>query len=119
MSDINPDKMTEMQPWMQIYGQWMWHADAEICGNRVALEALRDAIDKCLKQSKDQAAMAFASDGEGYEIKVRIRTNSDLERMPSHYMSSAANPGIREYEERLERENSELKTKLYKAGIAA
>lgn len=64
MSDI--DNM----PWIHVYGQYMYHSEAVIRGTAPALTALRDAIDSALKGGEAEANV-FATDGEGYEIKVQ------------------------------------------------
>ena len=88
-------KMTEEEcrngPWMHIYGQPMWHADAAIMGTRAALSALRDAIDKALATGMESRMEAFASDGEGYHVIVSIRSMDGLESEPLPYTESYAN----------------------------
>lgn len=54
---------------LHIYGQYQWHDTATIRGNRLALTALRDALDLALAKTESEAKV-FATDGEGYGIKV-------------------------------------------------
>lgn len=69
MSDL--DKMWEGADvaFLHIYGQYQWHHPATIKGNRLALTALRDAIDAALSGRHGQASV-FATDGEGYSVDV-------------------------------------------------
>ncbi len=60
-------------PLVHVYGQFTYHDDAVIRGNRNGLTALRDAIDRALA-GIDDAAEVFANDGEGYRIVV-MRTS--------------------------------------------
>ena len=54
---------------LHIYAQEAWHDDAFIVGNRLGLEALRDAISEALEKGRARAD-AYVTDGEGYEIKI-------------------------------------------------
>ena len=59
---------------LNIYGQESWHTEARIIGNTEGLTELRDTINNAL-QSKSKAKTLereplFASDGEGYSVKV-------------------------------------------------
>ena len=66
---------------LNIYGQWYWHTEARIIGNREGLEALRQTIDDALTIVVDEASTKqdpeplFASDGEGYEVIVEIHND--------------------------------------------
>ena len=69
--------VTWKQRILNIYGQEYWHTEAKIVGSKEALEALKEAIDRAIKNSKsvlgggitiDKAL--FASDGEGYELEL-------------------------------------------------
>jgi len=62
---------------LNIYGQEFWHSEAKIAGNKEALKALREAIDRAIKNDKsvlgagekvDEAL--FANDGEGYALEI-------------------------------------------------
>ncbi|MGN6099851.1 MAG: hypothetical protein ACTHOR_01780 [Devosia sp.] len=67
-------------PLLHIYGQPAYHAPAMICGNRLALIALRDALSQAIEHGTG-AAQLFASDGEGYEVKIgRVSTMKALGR---------------------------------------
>ena len=64
---------------LNIYGQYAWHTEAKIVGNKEALVALQSAIAKALahgramlgsERSGHDTKPLFASDGEGYELEV-------------------------------------------------
>ena len=60
---------------LNIYGQWAWHTEARIIGNREGLVALRQAIDEVLKGdviTAKQKTGIYASDGEGYEVIIEL-----------------------------------------------
>lgn len=61
-------------PWMHVYPQYFPHSEAMIRGNREALEALRDALNDAINTGEAEASV-FASDGEGYGVKI-YRTNT-------------------------------------------
>lgn len=61
---------------LHIYGQTYNHDHAFIVGNKEALESLRDAIQAAL-DGKTTECVAFAADGEGYEVKV-YQEDSDV-----------------------------------------
>lgn len=62
------DEDTPM-PICHIYGQGMWHGDAFIVANRMALEEMRDAIDIALKYGETRATLS-QSDNEGYDLFI-------------------------------------------------
>jgi hypothetical protein len=65
-------------PWLHIRPQHWNHDPAEIVGTPSGLSALREAIDDAL-ETRDGERDVFASDGEGYGVKVRCsRTLSGL-----------------------------------------
>ena len=55
---------------LHVYPQEQWHDDAFIVGNRLGLEALRDAISEALLGKGRAKTDAYVTDGEGYEIKI-------------------------------------------------
>lgn len=57
-------------PLLHVYGQFAWHDDVFIIGNRQALEALWEAIGKALEQGQGKTGDVFAADGEGYGVVV-------------------------------------------------
>lgn len=59
----------EVDAFLHVYGQYMWHDDALIKGTRSALLLLREAIDDALATSAGERTV-FATDGEGYAVKV-------------------------------------------------
>ena len=59
---------------LHVYGQPFEHGDAQIVGNREALEDLRDTINTAIltgqaKTGSDGQCL-FASDGEGYDLRI-------------------------------------------------
>lgn len=60
----------EPTAWLHIKSQTRWHGEAEIIGTRHALQTLADAIHTALESGKSEIE-AFASDGEGYELRIR------------------------------------------------
>jgi hypothetical protein len=80
-------------PWLHIYAQYQWHDEATIEGTRRALVNLRDAIDRALSERRDAESEAFAADGEGYRVKVKIRSYEFLSKVPLPYTADhAASP---------------------------
>ena len=76
--------MSEDVPWMQIYGQTYWHQPAKIYGNDLALKVLRNALNKAIETGKAEI-VAFASDGEGYELSIHSVSQEELDQLPLHY----------------------------------
>jgi hypothetical protein len=62
-----------MVPVLHIHAQQFWHGDAQIIGNRVALEALKSAIERALANGEADAGEMYVADGEGYTVCVRLR----------------------------------------------
>lgn len=75
-------------PLLHIYGQHSPHDEVFITGNRVALIALRDAIEHALNNQQPQLTGVFAADGEGYEVHVIPRTDKAIceTGMPYEYL---------------------------------
>ncbi len=76
-------------PQVHIYGQPSWHDNAHVIGNRAGLEALRDAINDALRTGAQQAEV-YATDGEGYGIKVVELADAILDEMPLPYTDPEA-----------------------------
>jgi hypothetical protein len=64
---------------VNLYPQECHHGEASIVGNLYGLLALRDTIDSALKKSKksrwqikSEKLEIFASDGEGYELTIKL-----------------------------------------------
>jgi hypothetical protein len=102
---------------LQIYGQGAWHGDASIAGTREALTALRDAINSVLETGKEEKALFFSSDGEGYEVRVIPASVEELERMPCWYVEDHANPSRFEERLALQRRVWELQAALKKVRV--
>lgn len=58
-----------MPKFLHVYAQPGFHEEAYLVGNREALAALRDAIDRALHNER-AALGAFTTDGEGYTVIV-------------------------------------------------
>jgi len=72
-------------PTLHIYAQDIFHAPAYVIGNREGLEQLRDAINIALVDGV-ASKVAFASDGEGYEIYVgKTSTNKQWSNVQMPY----------------------------------
>lgn len=68
---MSMDHKNEVSGGIHIYGQYQWHDDAFIVGDRDSLIALRNAIDKAIKG--DKAGLdTFTNDGEGYTINIVV-----------------------------------------------
>mgnify|MGYP003346249493 CR=1 FL=1 len=57
---------------LHLHPQYCPHDFAAILGNRVALTALREAIDAALRCSATNGFRAFGDDGEGYACVVGL-----------------------------------------------
>lgn len=90
--------------WCHIYSQYANHSPALIQGNRIALKAIRDAIDRALQTGMDgHSESIFTADGEGYGVTVQIRNLKFLEGRPLPYAAPwAGGVGQREFEQELE-----------------
>lgn len=82
----------EQSVWMHVYAPAIWHGDARIMGTRAALTGLRDAIDRVLSSGMDQHCEGIVRDGEGYRLKVSIRSYAGLKNEPLPYTDEIANP---------------------------
>jgi len=78
---------------LNIYGQEAWHTDAQIIGSPLALQALKEAITKAIsygyaelpdKEPQDGKDALYASDGEGYCLKITCLGDWDDKRWPLH-----------------------------------
>ena len=87
-------------PWLHIYSQPCEHFDAQIVGNRKALEILLAAIKRALDMPIDgdswerTSEEVFATDGEGYTPAIKLLPNNPEKkpmldnlwgRYPPHY----------------------------------
>lgn len=68
--------MSDDMKLLHLYAQDHQHGEAWVVGNRLGLEALRDAINLALQQGSAQTpsrdGCVFATDGEGYEVMVLL-----------------------------------------------
>ncbi len=90
-------KGAEDEAWMHVYGQYQWHAPATIRGNRRALQALRDAIDRAMKEGSGEASV-FATDGEGYSVDVHCSEVLSVIGTPEYRFDLEYEAGKREAE---------------------
>lgn len=74
-------------PWLHIYAQHSEHSPAEIRGNREALTALRNAIDRALAgKNGESETKGITADGEGYSVEIRRVPRSSLQRSRLPYV---------------------------------
>lgn len=102
MTHINPDgkAVGGVQPnimrLLHIYSQPCEHFDARIVGNKAGLQILLQTIENALKCSDEvrTSEELFATDGEGYDVVVRVLPDDDRkqpmvynlwEEYPPHY----------------------------------
>ena len=57
-------------PYLHVRGQFSYHGEAFIIGNRSGLKALRDAADHAISNNAADAGV-YASDGEGYGLTIK------------------------------------------------
>ena len=57
-------------PYMHVVSQATYHAEAEIVGTTDALAAVSEALNSAISH-RDAEVILFASDGEGYRLKIR------------------------------------------------
>lgn len=66
-------------PLLHIYGQLQWHDECYIVANRDGLACLKGSIQEALDKGESSVAV-YASDGEGYTIKVILNDSGWLEK---------------------------------------
>lgn len=76
-------------PVVHIWQQLMWHCNGYIIGNKEGLLKLKEAIDKAINSGKSEAE-TFASDGEGYNIKVICIEDEETEYLAVSYTDEVA-----------------------------
>jgi len=60
----------ESMPTCHFFGQQLWHDNAYLIANRIALIELREAIDTALKHKESRLELS-PSDGEGYDLFIK------------------------------------------------
>ena len=68
------------------FGQQMWHDNAYLIANRIALVELKEAIDNALKHGESRLGLS-PSDGEGYNLFIKCVEDDfkwDALEMPYH-----------------------------------
>jgi hypothetical protein len=98
----------ENEPWLHVYGQYMWHSPVTIRGTRAGIEALRRAIDAALAGEKGSASV-MATDGEGYSVMVEVVNLVSAVGTPDYLIHAEDSARQREHD-RAVREN------IYKLG---
>lgn len=83
------ERILRQLPQVHLYGQPIQHMDAHVIGNRAGLEALRDAITKALATGAEEAEV-YATDGEGYGIKVMELSDAIMDDMSLPYTDPEA-----------------------------
>lgn len=76
----------EPTPLCHFFGQQMWHDNAYLIANRIALVELREAIDAAMKHGEKRTTL-FPSDGEGYDLFIKCVEDTfewDALEMPYH-----------------------------------
>lgn len=70
------------EPMIHLYSQAFEHDDAWIVGDFESLAALRDKIDSVLNGDPPKNLNVFASDGEGYTLRVKLIGDCPNLRLP-------------------------------------
>ena len=76
----------EPMPMCHFFGQQMWHDNAYLIANRIALIELREAIHTALKHGETRLGLS-PSDGEGYNLFIKCVEDDfewDALEMPYH-----------------------------------
>lgn len=63
---------------VNLHGQPFPHEQGKIIGNPMGLVILRDAIQMALDERKSVEVELFASDGEGYTLRIEVVPNESL-----------------------------------------
>jgi hypothetical protein len=74
---------------VHIWGQGAWHETVYIRGNRSGLERLKRAVDDALEVGS-ASTEAYVSDGEGYDIDIRMVDDEDAEMLAVPYFEDIA-----------------------------
>lgn len=86
-----PDQLDTV-PRLHIYAQPAEHAEAYVVGTRTGLLTLRDAIDAALTNDARATAVAecYASDGEGYALRVAAVSQATMPYLAVPYTDNIA-----------------------------
>lgn len=94
---MNPKRITPaIEATLHVYSPWTWHDDARLIGNREALEALQEALTHVLAGQGTAILQTFTSDGEGFDLEVRMVTREEMDQLPMPYTDRDTNPLPRE-----------------------
>lgn len=76
---------------LHVYAQTDWHSEAYIVGTRLALQDLRDAIDRALSEDQGGIATSFVNDGEGFDtVVLRVDNEAEFAKLAVPYTSDIA-----------------------------
>ena len=82
---VNEKGKCEKFPYMQLYGQELWHSPAFLLANREGLLQLREAIDVAL-QNGEYRHVTSSSEGDGYDLLIkRIDEEVEWSRVETPY----------------------------------
>ena len=91
---------------LHIYGQYTYHDNAQIKGNRLGLEALVDAIRHALKYKDSESTPVFVNDGEGYTVLVECV--EDAGKLDAPYIDQIVSESTQQWMERAFKAEAEL-----------
>lgn len=77
---------------LHIYSPVWQHADAFIIGDRQSLENLRDSLDRVLSGEEATGFNAFVNDGEGYNVRVAMFNEQEMDRLAVPYTDTMERP---------------------------
>lgn len=75
--------------YLHVYGPGAWHDPAYIVGDRGALLAMREAIDKALNLQAGVTTV-FNNDGEGYGLYVLLAEGKTMQEVALPYSEELA-----------------------------
>lgn len=69
-----------MENKLHIYAQDTWHTPATIIGDRAAISALINTLQKALNENEEvvHTKEFTVNDGEGYDVRVILLENNDI-----------------------------------------
>jgi len=101
---------------IHVAGQPCNHFDAVISGTREGLQALAETIARALDAGEATVVDAFASDGEGYDLTVKLLSEDEFQKEKPPYIDDEINTAVAYWRERAF--ESEAKNYRLKKGIA-
>lgn len=72
---------------LHVYGQYTWHDDLNIIGDREGIELLRDLLTDALDKGAafDHRCSFFQRDGEGFRVNVAVCGEDEMKSLSSAY----------------------------------